>query len=670
MLTQRLGSDTQKDDGFIRDLLRIIRENPGSCDEVWLASEYGFPALEKHSQSAAKLAEVAKKFRDAGIRVSLQISNTIGHGKYMSARDCSGLVYDGSPAEKMVGSGGETADYCFCWNGKHFRQYVIQEVREYCEKIKPYCVWIDDDLRATNHDPVSFGCFCDNCIQTFNEACGSHFTKETLVEEINRGDIRWREKYVDFLRKSLGEFTYAVSRAVHDVSPDSYMGLQYCAHGGYTGYGYAHIFDAMRAATGRNPKSRPGGGAYDDYNPNVFLDKARFISFQNSMLPDYVTECRPEIENLPDVVYGKTIAGTCFETSLYLACGNNAMSYAMLMNDYEPMEWHSEMLAAFARHRPYWQRLIEYNQTTVQAGLQEYFSAEMWRSPLSHNDPNFAWNDEPYNIGGSLARTAIPIADGRSRDPVYLLNLASVRRLTDPDVQFLLQKPVVTDGAVLQWLSEHGYGDKLGAKAEPVDACQLYEEYLEHPINRGFVGRKWAQGFYIRSGHALRDLDGTTEPFGVFRTVSRNAPKSYPKEYYPYGVANAVVKTACGAKWAVFGHMPWTDVISKEKRDQILHAADYISHNRTPAILESPQKAVLLPRENTEGQTACVSVVNCTVGETGELTLRVRRPVGTNFGFMSPTRRADHLSYKLDGEDYLVEIPAILPWTVGTLFIE
>lgn len=105
MLTQRLGSSTQKDDAFIDSLLTAIEEHPGSCDEVWLASDYGFPPLEKHRASAEKLKKIAEKFRQKEIRVSLQISNTIGHGQYMSARDCSGLVYEGSPVEKMVGPG-------------------------------------------------------------------------------------------------------------------------------------------------------------------------------------------------------------------------------------------------------------------------------------------------------------------------------------------------------------------------------------------------------------------------------------------------------------------------------------------------------------------------------------------------------------------------------------
>ena len=157
MLTQRLGSRTQKDPAFIDALIAEITAHPGCCDEVWLATNYGFPSMEVHRQTAETLREVAEKFRKIGIRVSLQLSNSIGHGQYMQSQDCTGLIYDGSPVEHMVGPDGTVAEYCFCWNGKHFREYVMEELRAYVTAIQPHTLWVDDDLRATNHAPVSHG---------------------------------------------------------------------------------------------------------------------------------------------------------------------------------------------------------------------------------------------------------------------------------------------------------------------------------------------------------------------------------------------------------------------------------------------------------------------------------------------------------------------------------
>ena len=80
-LIQRLGSETQLKDDFIDALIEKIKENPGSCTDVWLASKYGFPSIEEHKKTAEKLSKVAEKFRKIGVGVSLQISNTIGHGE-------------------------------------------------------------------------------------------------------------------------------------------------------------------------------------------------------------------------------------------------------------------------------------------------------------------------------------------------------------------------------------------------------------------------------------------------------------------------------------------------------------------------------------------------------------------------------------------------------------
>ena len=340
--------------------------------------------------------------------------------------------------------------------------------------------------------PVHFGCFCDDCIQRFNNRYASSFSREELVHEINYGELVWRERYVTFLRDGLSDFVYQLSRVVAEVSPESYMGYQYCAYGGYTGYDFSYIFDAMRSATGKPPKCRPGGGAYDDHNPNNQVNKALFINWQNAMLPDYVTEIRPEIENLPDVVYGKTIAGTCFETSLYLAYGSNAMSYAMLMNDYEPMEWHSRMLGEFARHRLYWSRLAELSSHTVQAGLQMILTPSMWKRRLSQDEAPFSWSYEPWDEGTQLYSTAIPLAIGKSRNPVCLLHGRVASMLSDQELIGLLDKPVMTDGAALEVYQSRGLGSQFSACAEGIDTEKFYEEFLLHPINGDFAGRKWS----------------------------------------------------------------------------------------------------------------------------------------------------------------------------------
>jgi hypothetical protein len=45
-------------------------------------------------------------------------------------------------------------------------------------------IWIDDDFRLPNHNPVEYGCFCDSCIADFNTRYGTSFDRSELVREI------------------------------------------------------------------------------------------------------------------------------------------------------------------------------------------------------------------------------------------------------------------------------------------------------------------------------------------------------------------------------------------------------------------------------------------------------------------------------------------------------
>ena len=685
MLTQRLGSSTQLDDAFIEDFIRIVKDNPGSCDEVWLATSYGFPPLSVHREMAQKLSVTADKLREAGLRVSLQISNTIGHGQYMAARDCSGLVYDGSPVRNIVGHDGTVSRYAFCWNDPVMREYVREEVAAYVEEIRPHTVWIDDDLRADWHPPVRYGCFCEDCIARFNRANGTSYTREALVHEINRGDIGIRRAFVAQMRDGIADFTYDVYRTVHEICPECYAGLQNGAHG-YSGGDHVYIYEAMQRATGLPPKSRPGGGAYNDHNPLEFPSKADYLSWQNARLPACVSEIRPEIESLPDVCYGKSIAGTIFETTLYLASGATAMSYAIMMNDYEDMDWHGEMLAAFARQRPYWERLARASKGTVRGGMQLCMGRAMWTRPLSDGDGDFVWAGEPIHTAETFRPLGFGVTFDETANPVYLLHPAHVSALTDEEIRHLLTRPVITSGDVLIALAARGFGDCFSAGAQAISTAQLYETFTDHPVNAkytetkgGVVRKRWSQSFYFTEGQAIIDRNdsvnfvGTTEPLGYYNSDSAAAVPAFPGEDHPFGCADAIVHTSNGARWAVFGHNPWNNTISSRRRAQIIAAADYISDRALTAVLDTPAKAQLLPRENSAGQLTSVSVVNLTVGASGVLQLRMRNPAlkngQTTALFASMTAAPCHLPLYRDGDDVLVSLPSLDAYSIGTLFL-
>ena len=392
------------------------------------------------------------------------------------------------------------------------------------------------------------------------------------------------------------------------------------------------------------------------------------MSGLNELLPEYVTEIRPEIENLPDVVYGKSIAGTCFETDLYMAMGSTAMSYAMLMEDYEPMAWHGRMLEAFAARRGFWQTLREINLRTHPAGIRVFTPAEGWKQTAAPHDPPLAWAKPNAHPEAALLRFGVPLARSKKEDHVILLHGALAAQLSDAEIGFLLSRPVFTDGEALEILEKRGWGEHFSARAAACDTSQLYESMLNHPVNGAPNKPAWSQNFFVTRGHYLTDLTGGTQFLTEYASRSRNAAKNTSDPNHPYGMASAIVRTSKGAHWAVFGNSPWLgSAVSHDRRTQLLNAMDHISGGGLAARLETPWQAAVLPRADQDGRTVSVGIVNCTIGESDPLTVRIRRPAANRFYWHTPTGEPSELDVRRDGEDAIVITPPLAPWSGGLI---
>ena len=89
-----------------------------------------------------------------------------------------------------------------------------------------------------------------------------------------------------------------------------------------------------------------------------------------------------------------------------------------------------------------------------------------------------------------------------------------------------------------------------------------------------------------------------------------------------------------------------------------------------PAKILTPVQAVLMPRINSNGDTASASVINCTIGTEKNVELLIRNPIGERFYFMSQYDGECELSAKKTVDGYVVTIPTLSPWSVGTVFCE
>ncbi len=671
MIIQRLGSSAQFDKAYIDALIEFKKRYPNGCNEVWLATSYGFPPIEKHRSNAAALAAVAKRLRKAGITVSVQLSNSIGHGAGNSSEDCSGLIYPGSPVRRVIGHTGEKAEYCFCWNDAFLRQYLRDEMTAYAAAVQPDYLWIDDDFRADNHEPVRYGCFCDDCLRTFNAQNGSSYTRKSLVEEMLHGSKAVRKAYIDFLRSSMASLMDDICKAVHEVSPHTSFGLQNSYHG-YTGGNWNHIFEVMKKYSHKAPGYRPGGGVYDDHDPNMLFDKAYVLAHQNSLLSDCIGERIPEIENLPFGVFGKTPAGTALESTLDLATGCTGLSYSMMMRFEEEPDFYGKFFSLFDSMYPYFRRLSEISRISRGGGLHYALPhRDFLKTVTADGVEGFDQMNRMQFKGDSLLRRdAVPTTCDRYDGEVSLLCGQIVDAMTDDEIGVLLSGSVIMDGESAFKLEARGFG--LGLAPQPMSFEQsrkLYEAYTDDGLN---TGEGFSVSYYVKNVTPPYTLTTCPENARILGKYASRLPLEpiTSSGDAPYGYASVMLTTRQGGTAAVFAYALFTGNVAFRHIARLLNAADALGTDLLPARILTAAQAYLFPRVEKHGsRTLSVTVVNTTVGEE-TYTVAIRQPAGKHFHWMGMYTPDCSLSYEEKNGEYIVTLPKLAAFTAGTIFCD
>jgi len=649
-------------------LIECSKKYKGSFNEVWLTTESGYPPFDVHKRTAKSFAESAAKLRKAGIAVSVELLGTIGHGQYKMIRDNRGLVYENSPAEIIVGHDGSVCRYAFCWRGENFRKYILETVKIYVSAVKPDVLWIDDDFRAWNHDPVKFGCFCEKCIKGFNQKYSYSFTRDTLVEEFLHGDIQVRADFIDFMREGLADFMTEICKAVKSVSPNTSVSLENGPNGPYTGRGYDFIFDAIYRTTGKAPMYRPGAGAYNDHDPGEIVKKVYDLAYQASLLPEYVTGVCPEIENIPHTAMSKTMHGTAFEATMNFANGATDISFAMLGELPEPYGFYEEGFALFSALEGYWRKLSETSKRTLPGGITFALPAKAHLRKLQKNENLLDFNTEYYEEGIPMAALGVPLC--YKDTGVYLLHPKALSQMSNGEITDLLSKKLITDWESAEYIQSRGIDLGFAFKdADVIDHLVMKEEYTDVLGCAGHSDTNFASVFAKGYGKNcfITKIPENSLVLGKYREHSLlNKCSDAPDA--PFGYSSVITDTVYGGKLAVMACGFWKLTCHSTQRDRILDVIDFLSP--MPARLLSPRRALVMPRVDREGNTVSVSVTNCTLAYPEDIVLKIRSPKKKHFRFASQYDGEQILHAEETPDGYIVKLPRLSAYSVCTVFCD
>lgn len=630
----RLWSEHHLSDTLESQLVDALRRYPDCCDEVWFYDGDPKPyPLHEYERRAEKMAKAAQDMRDMGIIPSLQ-TISIGHPTHVSTPE----AFDEEGWRAMTSIDGVHAASQTCPRDTMFLKDVAWRHAFYARYVHPECIYMDDDLRITSHFPAKELCFCDECIAQYNAENGSSYTREQLKEALNANVPGVRSSWIRFSQESLAMVARAVSKAVHEVSPQTHMGLQHVNF--HTelmeGWDWNPIFDAMEEETGLVPYSRPGHGYYNDHKPRTMIEKAYGISRQIARLNPDITMIAPEIEGHRHKATGKSPQSVTTETLLYLGMGATSMSYALICSALEPMDWYADTyLKALDSYHELYRGYVAHNKDTKGSGIDSYISPNHVLRDVRDGEPADAWKmttagDEIF----ALAPLGIAFTPESGCTSATVLDLEAAKGMSDEEIRLLLNfTGVVMDPATLAELESRDTDFSLKEADEP----------------EGLTGSSRGQASAV----------GATE--------GESAPK---------GLQGARFLISEGGQHIAVLPSFSADVTNAERLD-ILHIFDWASKGHMSVILESMAQAILVPRVSTiDGSLRSVVFVNATISDLPGATLRLRGcPAGSRISWEWAENRADgrkgksthstRLDVTWEGNDAIVTLPVVKAWDAG-----
>lgn len=648
MLKQRLSWDC-KDESSYERLIDCIAKHPGGCDEVWFSVVSQFPPLDVIEKNVGFLKPYFAALKELGVKASVQIK-TFGdqtartpHYDFRGVRNMRDELFS-------VDQKGNVNFGQFCWRKKEYRDYERQVISLLCRELNPFAIWFDDDIRVFNYkQPLR--CFCEDCIAEFNRENGTSYTREELDALIGT-DVDIREKYLNFSYRGISDYCREMGRVIRENSETTHAGVQ---HGSYSGKAFAACIRAFHEGTGRTVMSRSGGGAYNDDDPNVLVEKTFDTQWQLYSLPDCVEDKCNEIENWPNVFYSKTMNGTMLEATLHLASGFNSVSF--VLTNLREKEMILEGIAESAKRRRYWEKLRNANNGCVKGGLSVVVPEKYWATNKKE------WMFEPWKTGHGYNYLGIPVTYAHPRGAIRYLAGEYAETLTESEITELAGSFVVTTGRALEILEKRGYRNLFGVHAHPVEnAFPFYEKYTDHPANASLKDDGWGQSLFVNVNHYLEG-----ENMEVLSIYAANNPLYASSELC--GKAAAVIfDTKAGGKWFVQGYRQEDNILTFDKKRQIDAAIGLLGG--LPCRIVSKNRLMLLPAEDEQGRIHSVTFANTTIERQKNARIEVRNPAAGKAVFCDEYGKEQILETGRNGKTTEFTLPEILPWTACTVFFE
>ena len=200
-------------------------------------------------------------------------------------------------------------------------------------------IWVEDDIRTFNHDPVRFGCFCPLHLRAFSKRIGRPVTRGQLVKAILKPGRPhpWRAAWLDLLAEGMIDTVGHLARTVHNVDPDICLGLMSSGHQvhGVEGRRWKPFTTVL--ADGRPLYSRAPMSNYMVGTLRGLYYSHDSIQGTRHVMPADTIE-QTEVENYLYSHYGNSAVFTFLEMAVSFAYGSHGVTLNLFDHCGSPMK--------------------------------------------------------------------------------------------------------------------------------------------------------------------------------------------------------------------------------------------------------------------------------------------------------------------------------------------
>lgn len=580
------------------ELMAMLDRNRDAADEIAFFLCTGIHAvlpLETVVKCASTLRDRIRRARAAGYRAGINFLATLGHVDEYADQALQGDY------TRITGPDGVAAKVSFCPNDERFREYIVAAYRAMAEA-EPDFIWIDDDMRMSNHHPVAYGCFCPDCIDRFNRECGVSRDRETLVRAFDSGTEAEKKKlrtaWLEHNSRTVERTLSLIEETVHGMDSRIELGLMTPEHF-YEGNNIDRWAAVLSGRGGVPVRWRPGGGFYSDATPGEMIMKSHSLGRQTALLPDSVLNVQSEIENFPYQPLRKSLTVSVAEPAVYMAAGCSGAAYNILNMVEEPVGNFEPLLRALAAKRPFYDRLREALTPGRPVGVYPAWNKKAMASCRLKEGKWLGGSDCPRDINAAseLLGLGFPAAYSPEHADVTLL-AGDIPTAYEPDeLEKMFSGSVYLDGRALLHLQEAGLGDLAGFRISGWNEYDCAEVLTNDPLNGDSAGtvRDCIQSFWGNPCAVLSPLDESARVLGRKTIRFRGAPE------FP---CMGIYENRLGGRVAVAGYAPWTFLQSPAKSRQLKRLLRWLSRDVLTGYVSSYHKISLWARKDAAGKIA------------------------------------------------------------------